>query len=90
MIFTAIDGGKVGFVEILIEGGADLNICDKKGTTPLILSSSLGKTEITQLLIDNGADESLVDKNGKKAIDRAKNPSTKYLLLSSALERRVE
>ena len=43
-------------VKILIAKGADLNIADKYGATPLITACQWGLVEISLLLIQKGAD----------------------------------
>jgi predicted Fe-Mo cluster-binding NifX family protein len=47
--------GHTEIVEVLIENGADVNIADKDGTTPLIHAASNGHTETVKLLIKGGA-----------------------------------
>lgn len=43
-------------VELLIERGTNVNLCDKNKCTPLYLAASHGKYEIVRRLVDNGAD----------------------------------
>lgn len=51
-------------IEILIAWGADLNIINNDGYTPLALALRSGKYSIAKLLIDSGADLNISDHNG--------------------------
>ena len=42
-------------------GGADINIRNLDGETPLILTAHKGHNDITRLLIETGADVNLLD-----------------------------
>ncbi|MEL4895235.1 ankyrin repeat domain-containing protein [Crocosphaera sp. Alani8] len=48
--------GNIGIVELLIAKGANLNVCDDRGYTPLHIASKEGYMDIVKLLINNGAD----------------------------------
>ena len=52
---------------------AEVNLSDKNGKNPILISSSKGFIEISRLLIANGANPYLCDKYGKNAIERAKD-----------------
>lgn len=59
-------------VEAEIAKGADVNISDNLGLTPLMHAVGNSKNpEITKLLIKNGADINVVDKNGASALMHA-------------------
>ncbi|MBR5904541.1 MAG: ankyrin repeat domain-containing protein [Alphaproteobacteria bacterium] len=49
------------FAKILIENGADVNLVDARGQTPL---HQVYNVETAQLLIDHGADVNAIDSNG--------------------------
>ncbi len=64
-----------GIAKLLIERGADLEIRDVYGNTPLIraVSSSKGKGEIIDLLLQHGADMNVKNDYGVSALEDAKN-----------------
>ena len=69
-------------VELLIAKGADVNVKDKFGGTPLHDAAHRGRKEIAELLIDNGADLN-VESYGETPLDTAinwKHPETATLL----------
>jgi ankyrin repeat protein len=43
-------------VELLLDGGADANVKDEKGETPLHKAASGGHLEVAKLLLDHGAE----------------------------------
>lgn len=55
-------------VKILLENGADVNLQDRDGKTPLMSVNYWGSTEISKLLIESGADVNLKDKCGTTAL----------------------
>lgn len=61
--------GKTDVVELLLSNGANVNVTDKKGTTPLALAKRGSRHQIIELLIKHGAppptDHNLKNK-GKK------------------------
>jgi ankyrin repeat protein len=56
-LFFAVKYNHPGVVHLLIEAGADVNIKDKDGFTPLMRSIGRHHTEVAQLLKDAGARE---------------------------------
>lgn len=56
---------------LLEEGGANPNIADDEGKTPLMLACQEGQTDLVQLLLENGADTQLKDHRGWTADDAA-------------------
>lgn len=66
-LHLAVENGNEEFVRILLRFGANPNIADKNGVTPLHISysyDSLGA--IAELLVANGADLNLRDNLGKR------------------------
>jgi ankyrin repeat protein len=49
---------------MLIDGGADLNVADRRGRTPLHQACDKGNGSIVTMLIDGGADLNLADGRG--------------------------
>jgi hypothetical protein len=60
-LFLAVTGYRAKVVEFLVKKGADVNLADKKGRTPLHLSET---PMIAQILIDNGAHVDARSKDG--------------------------
>ena len=51
-------------VEVLIQRGANVNLCDTKRQSPLWMTCQLGNESMAQLLINKGADVNLCDEKG--------------------------
>lgn len=60
--YGSIQGPKI--IEMLIDKGADINIADKNGVTPLMVAAELGMGGFS-LLMDKGAKVNVTDKEGK-------------------------
>lgn len=58
--------------KLLIEKGANVNIGDDSGKTPLIMSIIFNKKSHAELLLQHGADKNLKNGNGESALDIAK------------------
>lgn len=61
-LLLAVYGGRTEDVECLLAAGADVNLADKDGLTPLMASAMNGSIMIARLLLDAGADPSMRDK----------------------------
>ena len=66
-LMHAAEQGSSDVVEILIEAGADVNMCDKIGITVFMIAASHGDEDCIQTLIAAGAD---VNKKMTKALPR--------------------
>lgn len=55
----------------MISKGADINMVDVNGRTPLTIAAITGHKPCVRLLIDKGADAALRDKNGHTALMEA-------------------
>lgn len=60
---------EANFVEYLLDKGADANLPDKNGTTPLMLATSHSCYSIMKLLLQKGANPHAKDVFGKNALD---------------------
>ena len=67
-LFDLIKNGKIDLVKKKIESGADVNIKDNDGNSPLILASSEGCIEIVKLLIDHGVGVDVKNNNGDTSL----------------------
>ncbi len=69
LISTAIAGGYLEIVAILIKHGLDVNLpINRFGETPLLRSLSEKQAEIARLLLDSGANPNLADQIGHSPI----------------------
>ena len=81
-------------IACLLENGADPNITDDKGRTPLhiIAQKGIGKNQV-QLLIEHGGDIHIRDTDGKTPLDYAQNAKGKsvanFLAASPTREKEV-
>lgn len=74
-IFIAVNRGWVNLVSALLKAGANVNVQNSNGFTPLMVASDAeqGKNlELINMLILAGADPQLKDNSGKTALDWAK------------------
>ncbi|XP_028299820.1 CARD- and ANK-domain containing inflammasome adapter protein [Gouania willdenowi] len=55
-LFTTVRLNQDRMMDLLIKGGADVNIWNKKRYTPLLLSAELGHTEVFRVLVAENAD----------------------------------
>ena len=74
----AIGIGNEDIVKLLIENGANINIQNTLGTTPLILGVKKCNKAIVKLLIEKGAKVDKLDNNGNTALDYVKNIRITY------------
>jgi len=83
-LYSACNFNRLNVVRFLLENGADVNIADNKGTTPLMLASDNCNINLVRLLLDNGADIHMTDDRGRTALIRAciSNKSSKATQLS--------
>lgn len=60
--------GHTDIVEILLESGADVNVVDARGETPLHVAARWGKQAILQVLVQAGSDVHIQNKSNKTAL----------------------
>ena len=65
---------EVEIVRLLLDRGANPNVQNSEGDTPLICATKYagGKAETVKTLVEAGTDLAIKDKNGKTALDYAK------------------
>lgn len=64
-------GGHVDVVEVLLEGGAQIDSVGSRGETALLLASSKGNYEVVRLLTEQGADPNKASADGKTPLHKA-------------------
>lgn len=70
-LFAASYRGQLVTAQLLIERGADVNLKDKRGTSPIMTAAREGHVAVVKLLLDKGADPNGKNKDGESAISRA-------------------
>ena len=68
---TNIESVRLFVISLLLEQGADVNIPNLKGNTPLHFVALMGRPHIASLLIERGADISVTNDDGKTPLDIA-------------------
>uniref|UniRef100_A0A8C1ZKA8 Fibronectin type III and ankyrin repeat domains 1 n=1 Tax=Cyprinus carpio TaxID=7962 RepID=A0A8C1ZKA8_CYPCA len=64
--------GNAAVASILLQAGADVNVRDKAGKTPLMVAVLNNHVELVKLLLDSGADHHMKNEYGAGAADMAK------------------
>ena len=70
-LINAVSRGEDKCAELLVAGGADVNIQDTNGFTALIWAAHRGQDKCAEILIAAGADVNIQDKEGCTALMRA-------------------
>lgn len=75
LMYAARDGGDRA-AAVLVDAGANVNIADAEGTTPLIRAIQNGHYDTAAVLLEKGADPNLVDSSGMGALYAAVDMNT--------------
>ncbi|XP_066909477.1 putative ankyrin repeat protein RF_0381 [Halyomorpha halys] len=70
-LHIAAAGGHNGALEVLLEGGVDVNKKNHLNETPLIRAVRASNDRGVQMLLEKGADTEVVSKNGKSLLEMA-------------------
>ncbi len=73
---------KAEVVSTLIAGGADINLPDYQGMTPLLVAAQRQDNDIVKLLVDAGANVNAKSANGARALSYVTDLETEKLLLA--------
>ena len=65
---------------MLLDGGADVNVQNKYGSTALSWAAGSGHKEIVEMLLEGGADVHQKDKYGETALMKAADKETKKVI----------
>jgi len=76
----AAGAGKTNVMQVLIQYGANLNLQNIIGDTPLHRATWRDQPDSVKLLLDSGADFTIRNKQGKKALELARSSSVGALL----------
>lgn len=72
-LLHAIHKAQRGATAVLLEGGANPNGTDTRGTTPLMMAAGYGYTDIVKILLAHGANPRLATSDGITALDLARS-----------------
>jgi ankyrin repeat protein len=71
LLMVAAFNGKSNLVDILLMYGADINVTDEAGRTPLMLVAESGHKEIVENFLQKNAEVDIQDKQGRAALSFA-------------------
>lgn len=71
LLHVACETADVGMIELLLQYGAIINICDSRGQTPLHRCIMRGKAACAKLLLTRGADPQAANGGGKTPLEVA-------------------
>jgi ankyrin repeat protein len=79
--YIAIRANNVARLQTMLAGGAEVNIKDDRGITPLMYAAWVGSADAMKLLLDRGADPNLTNSSGSTALMMAVTELPKVRLL---------
>lgn len=68
MLFRAVEQGNLAWTYRLLAMGADINVRNEAGQTPLMRAAAKGYADMVQVLIQNGANPRLENNRGESAM----------------------
>lgn len=71
-LHAALAGPMPDIARSLIAAGADVNLTQQSGVTPLHEAAHIGRADLVRLFLDHGADPSARDERGRNAADFAR------------------
>lgn len=86
-IFLASSVGAIEVMEMLLRSGADINLANVQGVTPL-MDAAYGSLSMVKLLLKHGANPGLRDENGNTAIKIARREEQKEIVKVLKLARK--
>lgn len=72
LVIQHVQEGNIEKVKKYIHKGADINVRDSMGRTPLIVAVIRGNLPLMKIIINGGADVIITDRSGMTAMDHAK------------------
>ena len=72
LLHDAVTLNRPELFKFLVAQGANLNVKDQNGCTPLMKAASIGRMEMCQVLIENGVDPRDKDLEGQSSLEKAK------------------
>lgn len=91
-LMVAAKAGHLDIVKFLLDGGAQVNVCNYHGLTPLIMALQCGHHEIAKLLLQHGADPNVLNMDGISALMHAVEkgyPDLVLLLLEAGADSNI-
>ena len=76
-------------IQLLIKRGANPNLADFRGCTPLRDAAICGNNDLIQLLLDGGADPNKEDEDGRTPLRLAQNKDVVDLLKRTGRKRKI-
>ena len=67
-LFRVVERGNIAWTYRLIAMGADVNVRNDAGQTPLMLAAEKGYADMVQVLLQNGANPKLANNQGESAL----------------------
>ncbi len=83
LLTLAVNASRVNDVQRLLKSGADVNLPDAQGNTPLIIAALVENKQLVSLLLDAGANADLKNQDGYSASDYTTREDLLELLAES-------
>ena len=71
VVETLLAPGQAGIVALLLDKGAEINVQENSGATPLYQAAAWGRLETVDLLVRKGADTSIRTREGISPLQAA-------------------